>query len=257
MSDIWGRPRNVLLLGGTSEIGLAVLTGLPSAEEDAPRTVTLACRDVEAGERAAEDLRRHWPGVRVDVRALEATATDSHARLIDAVVASTGDLDLIILAVGQLGDAAHLDADSAAATALWQVNATGAISLAHVSATQLRAQAHGTLLVISSVAGVRVRRSNYVYGASKAALDAYAQGLADTCEGSGARVVILRPGFVRTRMTVGMAAAPFAATPTQVAETTRRGLARGQRIIWAPGVLRYVFTVLRLLPGPIWRRLPL
>lgn len=257
MSDIWGRPRNVLLLGGTSEIGLAIVKGLAGATDDPPRTVTLACRDVEAGERAANDLRRQWPGVRVDVRALEATATESHARLIDAVVAATGDLDLVIVAVGQLGDAAHLDADPAAATALWEINATGAISLGHVSAAQLRAQAHGTLLVISSVAGVRVRRSNYVYGASKAALDAYAQGLADACAGSGARVVILRPGFVRTRMTAEMAAAPFAATPAQVAEITRRGLARGQRIIWAPGVLRYVFAVLRLLPGPIWRRLPL
>ncbi|NDH47671.1 MAG: oxidoreductase, partial [Acidimicrobiia bacterium] len=91
----------------------------------------------------------------------------------------------------------------------------------------------------------------------KAGLDGFAQGLSDSLEGSGASVLIVRPGFVHSAMTTGMKAAPFATTPDVVADATVKGLKAGRRIVWAPGILRWVFMTLRHLPGPIWRRLPL
>ena len=117
-------------------------------------------------------------------------------------------------------------------------------------------QGHGRILVLSSVAGYRVRRSNFVYGAAKAGLDGFAKGLGEAVRGTGVSVHVVRPGFVRTKMTEGRPAAPFAVGPDRVAEDVVRGLERGQAVIWSPGVLRAVFGVLGLLPDAIWRKLP-
>ena len=105
--------------------------------------------------------------------------------------------------------------------------------------------------------GERVRKANFVYGASKAGLDGFAQGLGDALAGSGASVLVVRPGFVHSQMTEGMPAAPMATTPAAVADATVKALAKGRRTVWVPSTLRPVFTVFRHLPGPVWRRLPL
>jgi decaprenylphospho-beta-D-erythro-pentofuranosid-2-ulose 2-reductase len=120
-------------------------------------------------------------------------------------------------------------------------------------ARQFRRQGHGTLVVLSSVAAERSRSSNFVYGSSKAGLDAFSQGLGDALVGSGARVMIVRPGFVHTRMTEGMPVQPFSTTPDAVAASIVRGLERDDEIVWSPGILRYVFAVMRHLPRGLWR----
>jgi short-subunit dehydrogenase len=111
-------------------------------------------------------------------------------------------------------------------------------------------------VVFSSVAGVRVRRANYVYGSAKAGLDGFASGLADALHGTGVRVLIVRPGFVVGRMTAGMKLAPLSSTPAQVAASTARALARGRRTVWVPWALRPLLFSLRLLPQFLWRRMP-
>jgi decaprenylphospho-beta-D-erythro-pentofuranosid-2-ulose 2-reductase len=121
-------------------------------------------------------------------------------------------------------------------------------------AGMFRSQGHGTLVVLSSVAAERARRDNFVYGSSKAGLDAFAQGLSDALVDVGARVLVVRPGFVHTRMTAGMKAAPFSTTPEAVANQVVRGLESGANVVWAPTVLRWVFAVLRHLPRGLWRR---
>ncbi len=122
-------------------------------------------------------------------------------------------------------------------------------------ADQLRAQGHGTLVVLSSVAGVRVRKDNFVYGSTKAGLDGFAQGLGDALQGSGARVMVVRPGFVTTKMTEGLAPAPFSTDADSVAADIVTGLRRGSHTVWSPPVLRAVFGALQLVPRPLWRRL--
>jgi len=110
--------------------------------------------------------------------------------------------------------------------------------------------------VLSSVAGVRVRRANYVYGAAKYGLDGFAQGLSETLDGSGVSLYLVRPGFVRTKMTAGRPAAPFAVDADRVGADIVAGIERGRPVIWSPPALGWLFSVLRLLPRPIWRRLP-
>jgi decaprenylphospho-beta-D-erythro-pentofuranosid-2-ulose 2-reductase len=121
----------------------------------------------------------------------------------------------------------------------------------------MRRQGHGHIAVLSSVAGERARASNFVYGSSKAGLDAFAQGLGDSLHGTGVRMTVVRPGFVHTRMTRGMKSAPFATTPRVVGELTAAGMRKGRHTVWTPGILRYVFMVLRHVPRPIFRRLPI
>jgi Short-chain dehydrogenases of various substrate specificities len=111
-------------------------------------------------------------------------------------------------------------------------------------------------VVLSSVAGERVRAANFVYGATKAGIDGFCQGLGDALVGSGVRVLIVRPGFVPTKMTAGRDKAPFSTTPEGVAEAVMRGLERGDEMVWAPPVLRFVMAVARHLPRPVFRRLP-
>ena len=111
--------------------------------------------------------------------------------------------------------------------------------------------------MLSSVAAERPRASNAIYGAAKAGLDALAQGLADAAAGTGVRVLVVRPGFVKTRMTEGLPPAPFATTADAVADATVGALAGRAHTIWVPARLRIVFAILRHLPRWLFRRLPL
>jgi decaprenylphospho-beta-D-erythro-pentofuranosid-2-ulose 2-reductase len=112
------------------------------------------------------------------------------------------------------------------------------------------------MVVLSSVAGYRVRRANFVYGSAKAGLDAFALGLGEALRGTGVSAHLVRPGFVHTKMTEGRPPAPFAVGPDRVATDIVRGLERGQAVIWSPPLLGWVFPALRLLPQSAWRRLP-
>ena len=130
------------------------------------------------------------------------------------------------------------------------------VSLLTLLACSMREAGRGALVVFSSVAGVRVRRANYVYGSAKAGLDGFASGLSDALFGTGVSLLIVRPGFVIGRMTEGMDPAPLSSTPAQVAEATARALAKGRRTVWVPWALRLVFFGMKLLPQAVWRRMP-
>ena len=251
MNDALGSPQSVLLLGGSSEIGLAITRRLV---ERRAKTVVLAGRDPEALKPAADGLRGAGAQT-VDVVAFDALATGAHDAFVDDVFTRYGDFDLVILAFGILGDQESAERDTEAALAVLRTNFVGAASVCLALARRLRAQGHGTLVVLSSVAGERVRAANFVYGASKAGIDGFCQGLGDALAGSGVRVLIVRPGFVPTKMTAGRNKAPFSTTPDGVAEAVMRGLEKGDDVVWAPPVLRYVMAVARHLPRPVFRRL--
>jgi decaprenylphospho-beta-D-erythro-pentofuranosid-2-ulose 2-reductase len=250
MDNALGEPQTIVLLGGSSDIGRAIVDRLLSPST---RTVVLAGRDPTAI--GVAELAR--PGLTVDAVRFDATDGASHEAFVGDLAARHGDLDVVIVAFGQLVDQAELDDDPARAAELVTVNYTGAVSVGLAVAAQFRRQGHGRLVVLSSVAGERVRKANFVYGSSKAGLDGFAQGLGDALAGSGASVLVVRPGFVHTQMTAGMKPAPFATTPAAVAEATLKALRRGTRTVWVPATLRPVFSVFRHLPGPAWRRLPM
>lgn len=249
MQNAFGEPQQVLLLGGTSDIGLAIVAAF---QQPTLRRVVLACRDVAKGEARASELRRG--GAEIVVVEFHGENTASHQLLIDAV---DGDIDVAIVAFAQLGDAEVTTVDAAAAAELCNVNFAAAVSTTIAVGNRMRAQGHGAIVVISSVAGERVRKANPVYGGAKAGLDGFAQGYGDAVAADGVHVMLVRPGFVHSRMTSGMKPAPFATTPDEVARVVIAGLQNRRRMVWAPRVLRPVFSALRHMPGPLWRRLPL
>jgi decaprenylphospho-beta-D-erythro-pentofuranosid-2-ulose 2-reductase len=250
MDNALGEAQSVVLFGGTSDIGRAIVDALISP---ATTTVVLAARKPEDVDRSPFEQR----GVAVDVVQFDATDTAEHGELVERLVATHGDLDVAVVAFGQLGDADQLADDAAAAVALADVNFTGAVSICTVLAAQFRRQGHGRLVLLSSVAGERVRRANYVYGATKAGIDGFAQGLGDALAGSGASVLIVRPGWVRSKMTAGSDPKPFATTPDAVAAATVDALRAGRRVVWVPAALRPLMVIARHLPTSLWRRLPM
>ncbi|HEY1972708.1 MAG TPA: SDR family NAD(P)-dependent oxidoreductase [Pseudonocardia sp.] len=242
----------MLLLGGRSEIGLAVALRLVA---DGADRVLLAARRADQLDEQESLLRAAGAS---QVHRLEFDADDlaAHRSVLDKARAVLGSLDVVVLAFGVLGDQAVAERDASHALAVVHTDYTAHVSVLTELATLLREQGRGQLVVFSSVAGVRVRRANYVYGSAKAGLDGFASGLADALAGSGVRLLLVRPGFVIGRMTRGMRPAPFSSTPDQVAEATVRALRAGRGEVWVPAVLRPVFALLRLLPRTLWRRMP-
>jgi decaprenylphospho-beta-D-erythro-pentofuranosid-2-ulose 2-reductase len=239
------QPR-VLLLGGTSEIGLAILAalGLPASAE-----VILAGRDEQRLAAASKKLPAQVRTVPYD--ALE---TGSHQAFVDGLF-DAGHLDLVISAAGVLVPQADLERDVRQAAAMIETNFTGHVSTLLAVAARMCAQGRGTIVVLSSVAAVRPRKANPVYGSAKAGLDAFARGLADLLHGTGVRVLLVRPGFVAGRMTAGMSPAPLATTPEEVGKATAAALRRGQATVWVPPSLAGLALALRLIPRPLWRRI--
>ena len=252
MIDATGRPQSVLVLGGASEIAQAIVAGLVPGR---CRTVILAGRPSERLYAAAAAAKAAGADV-VETVAFDTTDLTGAPTAVTATFERFGDIDLVLAAAGALGDQAELESDPLAAAELITTNFTGLAAALLAAAAALRAQGHGRIVVISSVAGERARKANFVYGSTKSGLDAFSQGLGDSLVGTGVGVTIVRPGFVVGRMTEGMDPAPFSTTPEAVAEAVVKGIESGAEVVYAPPVLRWVFAVMRQLPRAVWRRMP-
>jgi decaprenylphospho-beta-D-erythro-pentofuranosid-2-ulose 2-reductase len=249
--DALGRPQAVLVLGGTSDIALATVERWL---RHASIRVDLAARPSAGRDEAA----RRLAGLGADVRVHDFDAEDpeQHPALIQNI-ADQGDVDVALVAFGVLQDddaswQVHADAVRQA-----RVNYLGAVSVGVLLADQMRRQGHGVIVALSSVAGERVRRSNFVYGSTKAGMDAFFLGLGEALRGSGVRVLVVRPGFVHTKMTKGRDAAPLAVDADAVAAAVVDGVAKGSELIWVPRAMRGVMSGLRHVPRPLFRRLPI
>jgi decaprenylphospho-beta-D-erythro-pentofuranosid-2-ulose 2-reductase len=243
VKDAFGAVQSVVLMGGTSEIGLAIVRELP---RQAGSTVHL--------------LGPRQPDPLPSIAGSEVvwTTWDARGEAESAAIAlgeSARDIDVVVMAVGILG-AASTGSDPAATAELFATNLTGPAAALVACARRLRAQRHGTVIVVSSVAGLRPRSANWVYGASKAGLDFFARGLASELVPAGIRVLVVRPGFVHGRMTAGRRPAPLATTPEAVAKVTVAALSGRRAVVYAPGSLRVVFAALRCVPSAIYARLP-
>ncbi len=239
-----------MVFGGRSEIGVELATRLaPGA------TVVLAARGADRLDEQVAAVRAAGAAA-VHTVEFDADELSSHGPLVDKLVGEFGPLRIAVLAFGILGDQARAEADAGHAVAIVHTDYVAQVSLLTHLATAMRAAGRGDLVVFSSVAGIRVRRANYVYGSAKAGLDGFACGLADALHGTGVRLLLVRPGFVIGRMTEGMDPAPLSSTPAQVADATARALRRGRRAVWVPWALRPLFFGMKLLPRAIWRRLP-
>ena len=252
MIDALGNPQSLLLLGGTSDIAVAV------AHAYARRTdglrVVVAARPSGRRDETVHELRS--AGCTVDAVDLDARAPATHADAV-AAAAADADIDVAVVAYGVLGDNERAWTDAAAGLELAEVNYVGPVVAGIELAGQVKRQGHGVIVALSSVAGERPRRSNFVYGSTKAGFDAFYTGLGEALREYGGHVVVVRPGFVRTKMTHGRKPAPLATDPDAVAAAVVDAVDARKDQVWVPAALRPVMSVLRHLPRPIFRRLPM
>jgi decaprenylphospho-beta-D-erythro-pentofuranosid-2-ulose 2-reductase len=244
MIDATGNPQTILLLGGTSEIGLAICERYL---RNANARIILADLPTAPGRDAAVAQLKAAGAKSVEVLDFEAN----------------GDVDVAIVAFGLLGDAEELWQNQAKAVLVAQVNYTAAVSVGVLVGEKMRAQGFGQIIAMSSVAGERVRRSNFVYGSTKAGLDGFYLGLGEALREFGVHVLVIRPGQVRTTTTLehwkatGAKEAPFTVNKEDVAALAVASAAKGKDLVWAPGPVRYLMAVMRHIPRPIFRKLPI
>lgn len=253
MIDAVGSPRTILVLGGTSEIGLAITKRYL---EEAPARVILAALPNDPLRDASVTAMTEAGARSVELIDFDAAVPGSHPEVIAKAWAG-GDVDVAIVAFGLLGDAEQLWQDQAKAVQIAQINYTAAVSVGVLIGERMREQGFGQIIAMSTVAGERVRRSNFVYGSTKAGLDGFYLGLGEALREYGPRVLVVRPGQVRTRMSAGVKDAPLTVDKEDVAELVVTAAAKGKELVWAPPPFRYVMMVLRHIPRPIFRRLPI
>jgi decaprenylphospho-beta-D-erythro-pentofuranosid-2-ulose 2-reductase len=231
VNDVTGMPQTAVVLGGASDLARAVLRRLASRRL---HSIVLAGRDEAALVEAGKELSSLGVNV-VEASRFDVRETMLHESFAANAQRRLGSIDLLLVATGMLGagDLDALDAETVANSV--ETNFTGPAAAIIAFVNIMRRQGYGRIVVFSSVAGVRVRRSNFVYGGAKAGLDGFCQGLGDALSGSGVELMIVRPGFVRTKMTAARTPAPFAANRSQrasCAASNREQKSCGSRRCW-------------------------
>lgn len=234
----------ILLLGATSDIGGEVALRLCDG-----RDIVLAARDTSRLQEVEERLLD--AGARsVEKVTFEATDMASHRELVRAVA----NLTTAIVAFGILGDQQLAERDEDEVVRIATVDYTAQVSMLTVLADEME---RGEIFAFSSIAGWRARRANYVYGSTKAGLDAFCQGLADRLHGTGLNLITARPGFVIGSMTTGMRPAPLSVTPDVVADAVvAASTSNKSSTVWIPRQLAVLAFVMRRVPRPLWRHAP-
>lgn len=253
MIDAVGNPQTILLLGGTSEIGLAICS---EYLKKSPARVILAALPDDPLRDDSVALMKERGASQVEVIDFDAVDSDSHPKMIEAAW-DQGDVDVAIVAFGLLGDAEELWQNQRKAVQIADINYTAAVSVGVLLGEKMKSQGFGRIIAMSSVAGERVRRSNFVYGSTKAGLDGFYLGLGEALRPHGPRVLVIRPGQVRTKMSADIKEAPLTVNKEDVAAQAVAAAQKGKEIVWAPNAFRYVMVVLRHLPRAIMRRLPI
>jgi short-subunit dehydrogenase len=245
-------PQTVVVFGGSSEIARAITKKLCMARA---HTVILAGRSQALLDQAAREAEEYGAS-KTDIVLFDAEEPSLAASTVEEAFARAGDrVDLVVVAVGTVGNQAHDEVHAEGSARMITVNETWPVAALAEVRRRLVDQGSGRILVLSSSAAVRVRRVSYLYSGAKAGLDRLCIGLAESLEGTGVRLQLLRPAAVRTRMSLNLAPTPFTTGVNEVADNALRGLASTHVVIWSPPVLRYVFVLVRLMPPALWRRL--
>jgi short-subunit dehydrogenase len=241
-------PKRILVLGATSAIAMAVMRQLvtPAAH------FFLVARSKEKLTAVAQDLLVRG-ALRVDMIVADLDDTHAHAQMMAVATSQLGTVDLALIAHGVLGDQAAAERDYFTAEPILVTNFLSAVSLLTWLANYCESQGGGTLAVISSVAGDRGRKSNYVYGASKAGLDAFLSGLRNRCDRSGVQVLTIKPGFVATPMTAHVPRNRLFATPEQVAHGILKAIRTRQDVVYVPWFWRPIMAIIKAVPERIFK----
>ncbi len=242
----------LMVFGATSAVAKAVCRQFASDRA----SLYLVARDGPALADVAADLRARGATV-VETAVCDALDWDRHPALVSQAAEAFGGLDAVLVAHGTLPDQAACEASFDVARTALDVNLTSVVSLLTATANLLERQGHGVVAVLSSVAGDRGRKSNYIYGAAKGAINVVLQGLRNRLHGSGVRVVTIKLGRVDTPMTASFEKGASWARPDDVAPAICRAIARGTGVVYVPGYWRLIMLVLRSIPEAVFKRLSL
>lgn len=238
-----------VVLGGTRGMGRA----LAQAMAERGDSVCLLGRNPEELERSAGDLAARG-AARVDRAACDLRRPESFAAALDAADKALDGFDTVVVTAGLYDSQDALESDPAATARLLEVDFSHTLLFCEEARRRLLARGGGTLCVFSSVAGERGRKPVVLYGAAKAGLSAYLEGLDHRFRRQGLVTVCVKPGFVHTGMTAGLPAPPFAGEPEGVARRVLKAMDRGRPVVYAPGIWRWVMAVIRALPRAVMRR---
>ncbi len=244
--------RRILIMGATSAIAEAV------AREFARRgdALVLVGRDAQRLQAIAGDLKLRG-AAQVEVKVLDARDVESYPALLDGAAQSLGGLDTALIAHGTLSDQAQCQSDVGRMLDEFSINALSVMALCTHLANRFEAQGHGTIAVISSVAGDRGRQSNYVYGSAKAAVTAFTSGLRQRLHGKGVRVVTIKPGFVDTPMTAAIKKGPLWASPPAVGKSIAQAMQRGTPVLYTPWFWWGIMAIIKSIPEFVFCKLQL
>ncbi len=194
---------------------------------------------------------------RTEMLVLDLTDLDRHQELVDTAIGTLGGLDAVLIAHGTLGDQYKCQQSVAETLKEFTTNCTSVISLLTILANYFEQQKHGCVAVLSSVAGDRGRKSNYVYGAAKGALSIFLQGLRNRLSQAGVSVVTVKPGFVDTPMTASVKKGLLFASPRKVGQGIYKAMKKGKEVVYLPWFWRPIMLVVRSIPEPVFKRLSL
>lgn len=243
---------HVLALGATSAIAEATLRLL--AEQGA--SFVLVARSEPKLAAVRDDLLTRGAAAAIGFIS-DLNETDTHGAMLTEAARALGGLDVALIAHGVLGDQAEAEREYAAAEAILRTNLISTVSLVGWLANYFEAEHRGTIAVISSVAGDRGRKSNYVYGASKGGLNVFLDGVRNRVDRAGVNVLTIKPGFVATPMTAHLVPNALFAEPAEVAPVIVRAIGRRRDVVYVPGFWRWIMLAVRLIPGPVFKRMNL
>lgn len=244
-----GTYKSLMLIGGTSEIGLATVRELASRSK--PEKIILAGRPSRTLTETITTLKEEYPGTNLEFVEMDLTSTGDLSDKTDRALREN-QTDLVILAAGILSPEPARKEDTVRTV---QVNYLGPVEVCSQVIENFKNNGLGTLVILSSVAAVRPRSDNYLYGSTKSGLDFWARGAAETLRGTNIHLLVVRPGMVETKMTHGLGKAPLTCKPEDVAKAILRGLEKKSTTVWVPARIKALMIVLSILPGFVYRRL--
>lgn len=242
--------KTILVLGATSTIAKETVRKL-AAEN---RNLILTGRRVNELKSLQQDLQIRYR-IKVSVKPFDALAFDTHAAFFSETIEESDGIDGVVLMYGAMADQKEAEQSFGVSRNMIDVNYTSAVSILNIAANYFEEKRSGFICAVSSVAGDRGRKSNYIYGSTKAGLNVYMEGLRNRLHAAGVDVITIKPGMVDTKMTYGVVDdSPLLASPVKVAADIAKGIAKHREVVYTPWFWFFIILIIKIIPEKIFKR---